>query len=167
VDDFQADRTQLVSETNLAVQWQTLWDRAEQLKALPQGSLAVEAQKVLWQGFTQQTIADAGKLLDQANSAVVAGGGSAVGFRETVPPAQMAALRIARGDFLTELAAFGVAVIVGLNNEYFPKPFGSLSDYARVLAYGLTASIAADLASMALDKVGSSVSGALQKVTRS
>ena len=59
-----------------------------------------------------------------------------------------------------------LAMIVGLNAEYFGKPFGVLDDYARLLAWALSTSIGVDLATLGLSRVGSVLGSGSRVVTR-
>ena len=62
--------------------------------------------------------------------------------------------RIERRDKAAFWLGMTLAVIVGLNAEYFGKPFGALDDYARLLAWALSTSIGVDLATLGLSRVG-------------
>jgi hypothetical protein len=182
IADVPALAARVVKATDTARTWRDEWDRSVQLARLligrPELANTEEAQRRLWQGFDAATMTKVDQLLDAAAEAVVKSGAPApapVARRESAPvqtPATVSsgaspANRIERDDRVTFAVALGLAVLVGLNAEYFGKPFGSLADYARILAWALTASVGVDLASAALNRGASVFGGVATRVTRS
>lgn len=155
----------------LAQAWRAAWDRSVRLAGQAKDQAAADeinqAQRALWLLTDEQKLPEVKLLLDSATARIVKiGGTSPTAQRESAaapePQAELEVperLDIERDDRLAMLVALALAVLVGLNAEYFGKPFGSLGDYARVLAWALSASIGVDLTSMALKRIGSSLAG--------
>lgn len=162
--------------------WHAAWERSVRLAAIrtapPDASANVQAaRRRLWEGFDATALADVNRLLDEATTMIVDGGGSAPAKREAVTngvteaasrqlTSTSEALEVKRQDRLALLVTLALAILTGLNMEYFGKPFGSLADYSRVLAWALSASIAVDVGSLALDRVSSMLTVPSRVVTR-
>ena len=180
IQELDVVGTQVQGTLTTARSWLRAWNDGARLKLLrlpPAAAAAIEqAQQVLWLGSDQSEITQAKALLDQARKTIVSGGAAAAARRETAVAAARAAApeasivtpeaaKLQRDDRLALCVALALAVLVGLNAEYFGKPFGSLGDYARVLAWALTSSIGVDIASLALDRIASG-SGGARAITR-
>jgi hypothetical protein len=158
--------------------WRTVWDfsvRMVQESANNSAALAkvLEVQRHLWDAGDSNAINEAKQSLNDAAGSM-AKPPLELARRESVQelsPAQFAALpevqRIQLRDMAVFLLSMTLAVIVGLNAEYFGKPFGSVADYARVLAWALSTSIAVDITTLALNRVGSALGSSSRVVTRS
>ena len=148
-----------------AASWRAAWDRAERLKRIVAEAdhEAVErAQAVLWESETMAGVRSATDQIDELVRRLAGGGHvpeqSGVAQRESVGTDSSVllspeAVSIRRKDALAIVVAVAIAVLGGMNAFFFGKPFGSVGDYAAVLAWALTASIAVDLASLALDRI--------------
>ena len=178
--------TQKIADVNQAMTtaraWRAAWDRSAHLARASSNAVALtsiqSAQLQLWLGSDATTLAAVKQLLDAAVAAIVAAGGAQAARRESVVPpepltapaldvtATPEARQVQRQDRLAFVIALVLAVLTGLNAEYFGKPFGSLADYSRVLAWALSASIAVDIGSLALDRVKSMLSVPARVVTR-
>jgi hypothetical protein len=179
VDGLSVVTARITSLTTFAQSWRAAWDRSVRLLAQTKDATTLaeidQAQRELWLGADESRLPPVKLLLDSATARIVKDGGT-TGRRETVgtperqvpePQAPIVvpeALKVQRDDRLAILVALAVAVVAGLNAEYFGKPFGSLADYSRVLGWALSASIGVDLASMALNRIGSTL--ASPRVTR-
>ena len=175
----QGDADVLLDSTRA---WRATWDQSARLLAMAGGLPAAVreaegAQTRLWLGFDATALSDARRSLDAAIKAIVDGGGRVPAARESAAPAAaqpaapdvsttLEARQIQRQDRVAVIVALTLGVLTGLNAEYFGKPFGSLADYARVLAWALSASIAADVGSLALSRVKSMLSVPARDVTR-
>jgi hypothetical protein len=171
-----------VTDVSATVQlWHTLWDFgvriAQECANNPAAlALALQGQRRLWDATDIDAINAAKLLLNQAaqTAAQPALQIPVLAKREAVvanqPPAQPVALpeiqRIQLRDQAVFFLTMTLAVIAGLNAEYFGKPFGSIADYARVLAWALSTSIAVDIATLALDRMGSALGSSPRVVTR-
>jgi hypothetical protein len=145
--------------------WRAAWDRAERLKPNVSGSdlAAVEgAQALLWASNTLTNVRVASDKIDElvtrlaGSTPVPASSGMAQRESVRIDSAVVLspeAVSIRRKDALATVVAMAVAVLGGMNALVFGKPFGSVGDYAAVLAWALTASIVVDIASLALDRV--------------
>jgi len=154
-----------------AQSWRTAWDRSARLSTLTTDTTALseigQAQRRLWLGFDEPALTAVKLLLDSVVNRIVTAGGNVPisAQRETVlvsdeqPTVPPEVLRLQRDDTLAVLIALALAVLVGLNAEYFGKPFGSLADYSRVLVWALSASIGVDLASLGLNRLGATLGG--------
>jgi hypothetical protein len=176
---FQKKQQDAANLLDSGRQWEALWKLSQQLRSAVTDQALIdtveEAQRRLWDSFAADVLQTVRQTLAGVNDTLLKSGAGvpAAAGRETVPiasagipPPGQALLVVERGDTISLVAALALAVLVGLNTEYFPKPFGSLGDYARVLAWGLSASVGVDLASIALDRIGQSLGTVSSRITR-
>ena len=162
--------------------WVASWEQSEWFinngGVAPEiGVLIESAQKILWGGFNGEALNKANQVLRQASDILskpsIVGrreaAGPAVSIQPTpiLPPNRISETkRIERFDTTVFAVTLTLAVAVGLNAEYFGKPFGSVEDYVRVLAWALSTSIGVELTTLALGRVSSMLNLGATTVTR-
>jgi hypothetical protein len=164
IETLPALSARIDAEISTVTTWRAAWDRAERLKrivSVADRAAVAGAQVLLWESDTPTTVRAASDKIDDlvtrlAGAPVPAPSG--VAQRESLRTDSAVALSpeavsIRRKDALAMVVAIAVAVLGGMSALVFGKPFGSVADYAAVLAWALTASIVVDVASLALDRI--------------
>ena len=162
-------RTNAGTRTDQMKRWSAAWSDAELLRTKfgrehPEiAAKAKEAERLLWDEIAEEKFQAAVKAIEEGKAAI----GKALsqeGFgREGVTgrvPGEAAAekvlalnLALLRGDAFNFVVAAVLALVTGLNQFYFGKAFGSLGDYAKLLALGLGMKVAVDAVSAGLEKL--------------
>jgi hypothetical protein len=149
--------------------WAAAWAEAELLRSKfgrehpAIADKAKQAERLLWDEATEEKFLASIKAIAEGKAAIPDGEsregfgreGMTGGATNTGPAEKALALNLAllRGDAFNFVVAAVLALVTGLNQFYFGKAFGSLGDYAKLLALGLGMKVAVDAVSAGLEKL--------------